>query len=328
MGETTKISWCSHTFNSHVGCQRVAKGCENCYAEYLMDDRYHRVKWGPLPEGTRSMTKTWDDPPRWNRAVPEGETRKVFCCSLADVFEDWKGDIIDSKKRRLWVPREGGGRKKYQPETPQGSFADMRPVTMDDIRRELFGLIDVTPRLLWLLLTKRPQNIRRMWRGGSYVTTIPDGNYTRDKIVHVPFPKRENVMLGTSVAHQPDVDEYIPPLIACKELARFLFLSVEPQIGEITLRKYLPHVDWVIIGGESSQSSEARPYQIEWAERLVDECAEFNVACFVKQVGTHAKEGAIPLQLSDHHGANPLDWPEKLRVRECPEAFYPELVTA
>src|SRR5579859_7187687 len=199
MAENTKIQWTDHTFNGWLGCTRVGAGCLNCYAEYLMDVRYHHAKWGP--KGTRSKTKTWGQPKRWNqRALAAGERRKVFSASLSDVFEDWDGSILDSKKRKLWTDGDG----HYGP-----SYMFSRPATMDHLRIDLFKLIDATPMLDWLLLTKRPENIKKMWPGTLM---------------------RENVWLGTSVATQKDADEAIPLLAECKHLATYLFLSAEPQI--------------------------------------------------------------------------------------------------
>ncbi len=124
MAENTKIQWTHHTFNPWIGCTKVSEGCKFCYAEALMDHRYHRVKWGP--QGTRSKTKTWKDPLRWNReAAEKGERHKVFCASLADVFED-RPELVS------W-------------------------------REELFQLIGRCDSLDWLLLTKRPENITTMW---------------------------------------------------------------------------------------------------------------------------------------------------------------------
>ena len=101
------------------------------------------------------------NPLKWNRdAIADGTRPRVFCASWADVFEDWRGDILDSKDRRLYTDR---ARTCILPETPQGSFENMRPLRMWDLRVDLFKLIDATQQLDWLLLTKRPENIRQTW---------------------------------------------------------------------------------------------------------------------------------------------------------------------
>jgi protein gp37 len=286
MAENTKIQWCDHTFNPWIGCTKVQEGCLNCYAEELMANRYQRVEWGP--KGTRSRTKTWNQPKKWNKqsgklaldtlydtpglwddqAASLGEKRKVFCASLADVFEA-KDEV-----------------------TPW--------------RADLFNLIDECQNLHWLLLTKRPQHILQMW---------PQ-----------PLKRRENVWLGTSIAVQKNVDVYIPLLLKSRELCRYLFLSVEPQVGFIDLNKYLfpkPLVDWVIIGGESKQGkSEPRPYDILWARTLLAQCRAAGVPCFIKQFGSIVYDDGRRMHFEDGHGGNMEEWPEDLRVRECPETYH------
>ena len=123
--ENSKIAWTDHTFNPWIGCAKVSPGCANCYAEELMDKRYGRVQWGV--NGTRSRTSksNWHEPIKWNRkAEADGVRRRVFCSSLADVFED---------------------------------RAELEPWRLD-----LLKLIEQTQSLDWLLLTKRPENVMRM----------------------------------------------------------------------------------------------------------------------------------------------------------------------
>jgi protein gp37 len=97
MGENSTISWTDHTFNPWIGCTNVGPGCDHCYAETLMDTRHGRVHWGSGQQ--RSRTKTWDEPRRWNRkAAKTGYCPRVFCASLADVFDNevepsWRDDL-------------------------------------------------------------------------------------------------------------------------------------------------------------------------------------------------------------------------------------------
>ena len=120
----SKIQWTDHTFNPWIGCTKVHTGCENCYAEELMANRYKRVEWGPT--GARSRTKNWGEPIKWNAEAMKAFRRdRVFCASLADVFE----------------PRD-----------------EITPW-----RRDLFDLIDRCLNLDWLLLTKRPHLVNTLW---------------------------------------------------------------------------------------------------------------------------------------------------------------------
>jgi protein gp37 len=128
--EKTKIAWCASTFNGWIGCTKVSPGCQHCYAETMMDKRYGRVKWGP--DGTRKRTSedNWKKPRAWDRkAKAQGVRQRVFCSSLADVFED----------RPELVPW----------------------------REDLWELIRETPNLDWLLLTKRTENIAAMLPAGG-----------------------------------------------------------------------------------------------------------------------------------------------------------------
>lgn len=158
MGETTKIQWTDHTFNPWIGCARVAPGCVNCYAEADMDRRRGRVKWGP--HGTRSRTSDdyWHEPAKWNKqAEASGIRQRVFCASLADVFEDWGIEPILDHRGEVIIGPDG-----------------LRRITMTDLRRDLFALIDQTPWLDWLLLTKRPENIIKMWPSRADFEYIPE----------------------------------------------------------------------------------------------------------------------------------------------------------
>jgi protein gp37 len=119
MGKGTPIAWADNTFNPWIGCTNVSPGCDHCYAEIKWDRRFHRVEWG----GPRSRTK-WDAPITWDRkAAKAGVRERVFCASLADVFDNQ-------------VP--------------------------DEWHNDLWALIDRCRSLDWLLLTKRPQNIAKM----------------------------------------------------------------------------------------------------------------------------------------------------------------------
>jgi protein gp37 len=259
MAETTKIQWCDHTFNPWIGCTKVNEGCKNCYAERAVPTRTFHVRWGP--DGARYRTK-WDGPPRWNRAaIRDGERRKVFCASLADVFED----------RAELVPWQS----------------------------DLFRLIDRCVNLDWLLLTKRPENIRRMWPGG----------------------RRDHCWLGTSIANQRNLDEFAPRLLAARGLAPVLFLSIEPLLAPVDLSRFLspePLVDWAIVGGESGPH--ARPCAVEWVRDITRQCQAAGIAVFVKQLGSDPLhlEGGRRVTFLDKKGGDPSEWPADLRVRQWP----------
>jgi protein gp37 len=125
LAETTKISWTDSTFNPWIGCTNVSPGCERCYAE-AQNKRYGRTEWGP--HGDRRRTKaSWRNPVKWQAHARDfqqehGRRQRVFCASLADVF--------DNQAPAEW-------------------------------REDLFALIRQCPDLDWQLLTKRPRNVAK-----------------------------------------------------------------------------------------------------------------------------------------------------------------------
>lgn len=123
MGEQTAIAWTDHTFNPVWGCMKVGPGCDFCYAEVWAARTGHHV-WGPDATYCEFGDKHWNEPLKWNRmAAAAGVRRKVFCASMADVFD------------KRW--RKG-------------------------IRERLWALIRATPWLDWQLVTKRIGNAAGM----------------------------------------------------------------------------------------------------------------------------------------------------------------------
>lgn len=271
MGETTGIAWTDHTFNPWMGCTRVSPGCEHCYAEAFVTGRMGLPVWGV--DAPRKVTSEayWKQPARWNKAAAKaGVRRRVFCASLADVFE--------------LVPERNV----------------VAAAAMTEARMRLWNVIELTPHLDWLLLTKRPQNIARC---------VPDwaGN---------GFPP--NVWLGITAEDQQRYDERWPILAALP--ARVRFISHEPALGPLTLHAAEIHgqfPDWVITGGESGPS--ARIYRIAWARELVRATRQTGVACFVKQLGARAVGmTGLRYRIKDRKGGDPSEWPPELRVQEFP----------
>lgn len=218
MAEHTKIEWCDHTFNPWIGCTKVSPACDNCYAEHLMDRRMDRAKWGAGEDRVRTSAANWREPLKWQRRAERDGTRPfVFCASLADVFDNE-------------VPAEW--------------------------RRDLLELIEATPNLVWLLLTKRIGNVRRM--------TDPERGC-------LPLPR--NVAIGATMATQEEYDRDSVKLREVDEMARplFTFGSFEPLLGPIRISGWAP--DWIIVGGESGPN--ARPMDLDWARRIERDCQRF-----------------------------------------------------
>jgi protein gp37 len=228
MGEITKIEWCDHTFNPWIGCTKVSPACDFCYAENLMGARYGRVQWGAGEDRVRTSPGNWRQPLRWNRQAEAAGARPfVFCASLADVFDNEVDD--------LW-------------------------------RHDLFRLIEDTPALVWLLLTKRIGNVLKM--------TDPERG-------HPCLPR--NVAIGATMANQEEYDRDRMKLweVKHRRAPLFTFGSFEPLLGPVILDKYAP--DQVIVGGESGRH--ARPMDLDWARSLRRQSAELGRVFNFKQVG-------------------------------------------
>lgn len=268
MGANSKIEWCHHTMNPFRGCARVHTGCLNCYAE-RMSKRNPGVLgvWGV--NGTRVVAaeKTWGEPLKWNKAAAKaGERHRVFCASLADVFENWQGPMVNADGLPLMKWHMAMDKNRWfdaGDETHQYKPEQCVNITMDDCRKRLFDLIDATPNLDWQLLTKRPENIAKMWPGGF----------------------RKNVWLLTSVSDQQTADAMIPPLLQCRNLAPVLGLSMEPLVGPVDLSPWIDRLDWAIVGGESGSPPRVRTMHPQWVQSIRDQCQAAGVPFFFKQWG-------------------------------------------
>ena len=253
------------------------------------------------------------------RMRPDTCRPRVFCASLADVFEQWDGPIVDHKGNRLWVDEH------YQP--PQiVTGGGNRLLSMNDLRRELFDIIDATANLDWLLLTKRPETISAMLpRRSTQQTADTWGKQGGRNAASC----RHNVWLGTSVSDQRTANRMVPQLLKCRDLSPVLFLSCEPLLGPIDLNEGcgddgshvndIRQLDWVIVGGESGRA--ARACRVTWIRDIVRQCADADVPCFVKQLGSNSENGfGRTVKLVNSKGADPLEWPNNIRTRQFPVA--------
>lgn len=228
MARDSKIEWTDHTFNPWWGCAKVSPACDHCYAE-TWARRVGFDIWGPRGERRFLSDAYWRQPLRWNReAEAAGRRERVFCASMADVFE-WDS-ALTPWRRRLWQ------------------------------------LIERTPRLDWLLLTKRPHLANRLTPWGPY------------------WPR--NVWLGATVENQRFAGIRVPQLLDAPAQVRFL--SCEPLLSRIDLEPWLQSggIHWVIAGGESGPK--ARPSDPSWFYGLRDQCGEHATAFHFKQWGEWA----------------------------------------
>jgi protein gp37 len=166
VSEQTNIEWCDSTFNPWIGCTKVSPGCDNCYAERDMSSRLKVVQWGPHGERVRTKPGNWNKPLAWNAKheqffAAHGRRQRVFCASLADVFD-------------VAAP--------------------------DEWRSDLAKLILQTPNLDWLLLTKRIGNADYMLRE-MFPEGVPSNLWLGATIVNQTEANRDIPKLLKTNAH-------------------------------------------------------------------------------------------------------------------------------
>ena len=268
MGENSKIEWTDHTFNPWVGCAKVSPACTHCYAEGWA----RRTGQPGLWRGERRKTSAanWRYPRKWSQETPGA---RVFCASLADVFEE-------------------------------------HPAILPEWREELWSLTEETD-LTWLLLTKRPENIQSMvpadwmlsWPRNVWVgTTVEDQQRADERIPHllqVPAPVRFlscEPLVGFVKLDPLWMETGNPPLYS-KRVAR----EASGWVGGI---------DWVIAGGESGPK--ARPSHPDWFRSLRDQCSASNVPFHFKQWGEWCEyrdqqrmQGSQCLTMDGRHRSEP-----------------------
>lgn len=254
MAENSSIEWTDHTFNPWIGCTKISPGCDHCYAEQRMGSRLHVVNWGAGQPRKRTSASNWEDPIRWNKKhdsffAQHGRRQRVFCASLADVF--------DNEVPEQW-------------------------------RVQLFDLIYATPNLDWLLLTKRIGNAASMlpnYRSGHPMqwcngwpnvwigaTVVNQEEADRDipKLLQVP-----------AAVHFLSME----PLLGSVDLRFYLGIDRRSPSHQWENGGFNQGIDWVIVGGESG--SGARPMHLDWARTLRDQCAAAGVPFLFKQWGEY-----------------------------------------
>lgn len=373
MAVATKIEWADHTWSPWRGCQHATlpdgsqhPGCLHCYAE-TMAKRNPTImgQWGPNGTRVRAAQQSWDQVRKWNSDANanqqwhsanrsfDPERPRIFP-SVCDPFEDWTDRIMDHLGHYLHRCCQCGNEwaadfiddaltvKASSCRNCRASCVETW-LTMADCRRDLFNLIDETDYLTWILLTKRPENIRRFWPmvRPAILPDVDPGEWYR-----------ENVWLVYSASDQSSFDQGIESLVACNILAPVIGVCLGPLVGPVRMRHHISRLDWVIVEGESGPGS--RPCRPEWIRSIVKQCKDARVPCFVKQLGANVVtrndmvedefnssdtgwpdpqveydihglredyQGAdCRIRLRDNKGGDMSEWPDDLRVRQFPIA--------
>lgn len=298
-------------------CEHASTGCINCYSETQNEAGYRGGTKLPYKPGHRKDIEIELHEPTLLKPLHWKAPRTIFVCSMTDLYGEW---VTDEMLDRI---------KAVEALTPQHTYIE---------------------------LTKRAERMRdyvsQFERRGRYVNSRTRNqvwNYPRDGSKFLLLEENQdwplpNVWLGVSCERQEEADERIPLLLQTPAAVRFI--SAEPLLGAIDLENLKfdggekivhgfcgqhafrdgdswehagewPGLDWVIVGGESGSS--ARPFDIAWADELVDQCRAAGVACFVKQLGAQSISDGYPYPLKNKKGGDWNEWPDRLRIREFPK---------
>jgi protein gp37 len=267
VAESTGISWTDSTFNPWIGCTKVSPGCEHCYAEAL--DKRHKWRgvthWGVRVERMRTSESSWRGPRQWAREAPQffekhGRKRRVFCASLADVF--------DNEVPAIW-------------------------------RADLFDLIISTQELEWLILTKRIGNVSAMMRDILRVNGLPRNVWLGISVVNQAEADRDIPKLFEVSARIRFLScEPLLAPIDLTEAMRCHVCGYSKADCALHMDHHLCRgpgpIDWVIVGGESGPNF--RVMRTEWAHDLRQQCDRAGVPFFFKQWGgSHPTKGGCNL---------------------------------
>jgi protein gp37 len=254
----TKIEWADYTCNLWWGCTPVTTGCKHCYAR-TWAKRNGYIIWGNNV-ARRKINDAFDELAKCQKRASNLKTvYKVFIGSMMDIFED-PMPLMDNDKKTI-----------------SGNTGELRDKLFDNISKGMY------PNLMFMLLTKRPENINSM---------IPTAWLTNPPV---------NVMYGSSPVNKLTCLTMIEPLLLVNAKR---FLSVEPLLEEISLMPWLigKQIDQVIVGGESG--GHRRVFDANWARKIKLECEISNTAFFMKQI-----DKVIPI-------------PDDLKIRQFPKKVF------
>ncbi|HEX7856228.1 MAG TPA: phage Gp37/Gp68 family protein [Sphingobium sp.] len=368
----TNIEWATKVWNPIVGCTIVSPGCTNCYA-MKMAGRLEAM--APRPDGTGQIgmlryvgtTQRARSGFVWTGKVNVAPDETLFeplsRRKATDYFVNSMSDLFHPSVPNTVIDRVFG----VMALTPQHIYKVL--TKRSDRMREYVSDPRMPGRVARAILDMAIADPALMARAGWPVESIGNVDAPDDVTVAWPLP---NVWLGASIEDQTRADERIPHLLATPAAIRWL--SCEPLLGPVRLdrihetfddglgqswesclngRRFsewggpdgnggdiegCPKVDWVVVGGESGPR--ARPFNLKWAQDLLDQCAEAGTAFYLKQLGAQPIVSDLdilpPRQIDecgtahwftlgfikDKKGGNINEWPEGLRIRQMPGAVH------
>lgn len=269
----TEIAWADETWNVVTGCTRVSDGCLHCYIPRTPPFRMAHRRFDHDGIGATTGVKLHSDrlpiPLAWRKP------RRIFVCSLADLFHDA-------------VP--------------------------DRYIAEVFAVMSIAERHTFQVLTKRPARMRSLLNTEQFWVLVDNARAVRrhGPLPGAGAVALPNVWIGTSVESQQWADIRIPALLETPAAIRWL--SMEPLLGAVDLTNVAPglryansgftalagsrRVDWVVVGGESGPG--ARPMHPDWARSLRDQCIAAGTPYLFKQWGEWAPNGQRGIGIGQH----------------------------
>jgi protein gp37 len=278
MSVGTKIQWCDSTCNPTMGCE----GCELWNAKTGERSCYAGVLHSRFGGVTKGYSPTFEELTYWPGRMAEAAR--------------WRDLTGTARKDKPWL--DGLPRLIFVSDMSDALSA---VVPFDFLEKEIIRSVTSPDghRHQWLWLTKRPDRMAKF------------GDTLKAKGVMWPA----NLWAGTSITSCGTTGR-VKHLLRVGDDNTIRFLSVEPQRGEIDLSEWLPHLDWVIQGGQSGRKR--HPFHLEWALELISQCKKAGIAYFLKQLGSAVLAKEQRLQFNDRHAGDWSEWPEEVRLRQMP----------
>lgn len=238
MSTASKIEWTDHTFNPWWGCARVSPACRFCYADATA------TRWGHdlwRRKGPRRMMSeaNWRNPLKWNRAAEAaGQPAKVFCASMADVFEVHPVAEVNAQ--------------------------------LDAARLRLWSLIEQTPWLIWQLLTKRPENVAALapwtdaWPANVWLGTSVEDNQRATERIPVLLPTNAQTLFLSCEPLLEDVD--LSPWFTGEHAAAGRRPDWVIAGGESGAKAHPMHPDWARSLRDQCRAADVAFFFKQWGE--------------------------------------------------------------
>jgi protein gp37 len=268
---THKISWLNmpgyqpETWNPIIGCSKVSSGCDNCYALKMakriagMERTTGRINYrATLMPDENNIQNEWNG---HTFLVKEALSKPASWKSPRMIFVNSMGDLFHEGHLFEWIDA-------------------------------VFSVMSDNDQHLYILLTKRPENMLKFWQWKRAQHCIN-------------WQPKANVWIGVTAENQEQANKRIPILLQIPASKRFV--SIEPMLGPVELgvihyadghidalngsynsypdgkwtQKSIAKLDWVICGGESGPK--ARPMHPDWVRSVRNQCQSAGTPFFFKQ---------------------------------------------